>query len=150
MKTKRLLFGLALVTLVTIAGAPLALGQSDRVVKAQAYASVDAVRPGDKFKLAVVLNVEPGYHINAHVPSDPGLIATAISLEPTPGIRLSEPNYPAPVYQRFEFLPNTDLAVHDGTVYILIDAEADKSLAQGPAVIRGTLTVQSCNDKVCL
>lgn len=150
MKTNRVLFGLALLTLLAIAGTPLALGQSDRVVKAQAYASVDAVRPGDKFKLAVVLNVEPGYHINAHVPSDPGLIATAISLEPTPGIRFSEPDYPAPVYQRFEFMPDTDLAVHDGTVYIVIDAEADKSLAQRPTVIRGTLTVQSCNDKLCL
>ena len=34
MKTNRVLFGLALLTLLAIAGTPLALGQSDRVVKA--------------------------------------------------------------------------------------------------------------------
>ena len=150
MKTKRLLFGLTLLALVAIASAPIALGQSDRVVKAQAYASVDAIRPGDKFKLAFVINVEPGYHINAHVPTTPDLIATTVALEPVAGIRFGEAKYPAPVHQRFQFAPDMELAVHEGTVYVVVEAEADKSLAQGPTAIRGTLTVQSCNDNVCL
>ncbi|HJQ67958.1 MAG TPA: cytochrome c biogenesis protein CcdA [Blastocatellia bacterium] len=150
MKTKRPLIKLTLLILAAIAVTPIAFGQSDRVVKAQGYASVDAVRPGDKFKLAVVINVEPGYHINAHVPTTPDLIATAVAIEPAAGIRFAEPKYPAPTHQRFEFAPDTELAVHEGAVYVLIDAEADKSLALGETTIRATLTVQSCNDRLCL
>ena len=150
MKIKRLIVQVGLIALIAIASVPIAFGQSDRVVKAQAYASVDAVRPGDKFKIAVVINVEPGYHINAHVPTSPDLIATTVSLEPQPGIRFGDAKYPDPVHQRFEFAPDTELAVHEGTVYIVINAEADKSLAQAQSAIRGILTVQSCNDRLCL
>ena len=40
-----------------------------KVVKAQGFASVERVAPQSKFKLAVVLEVANGYHINAHVPT---------------------------------------------------------------------------------
>ena len=48
------------------------------VVKAQGYVSTTGIRPGDKFKIAIALDIAPGYHIQGHIPSDANLIATEI------------------------------------------------------------------------
>jgi len=123
---------------------------SDRVVKAKAYASVDAVRPGDKFKVAVALEVGEGYHINAHHPSLDFLIPTTIRFEAPQGISVSEEKYPAPKHRKFEFAPDTELAVHEGTLFITADAHAEKTLSKGAETIRVMVTVQACNDSQCL
>jgi thiol:disulfide interchange protein DsbD len=65
-------------------------------------------------------------------------------------LKLGEPKYPAPQYGRFEFSPDTELAVHEGTIYVTTEAEAESSLAQGARSIRAKLTVQSCNHSQCL
>jgi thiol:disulfide interchange protein DsbD len=123
---------------------------SERVVKAKGYASVDGVRPGDKFKVAVALEIGEGYHINAHHPSLDFLIPTSVKFESAPGINIAEEKYPAPKHRRFEFAPDTELAVHEGTLVITADAEADKTLKPGTAAIRALVTVQACNDSQCL
>jgi thiol:disulfide interchange protein DsbD len=129
----------------------VAFGQaSSKVVKAKGYLSVDSVRPGDKFKLAVAIEIDPGYHINANKPSLDYLIATTVDIEPARGFQFAEARYPEPEMARFEFSPDADLAVHEGTVYVTADAEADNSITPGDATIRAKVTVQSCNDTQCL
>jgi thiol:disulfide interchange protein DsbD len=129
---------------------PLVFGQSDKVVKTRGYASVDRIRAGDKFKVAVALEIDSGYHINAHKPSLEYLQATTVQLDAPSGIRIDEPQYPAPKLRKFEFAPDQELAVHESTVFITAEAEADKSIKPGEAIIHARVTVQSCNDKLCL
>lgn len=144
-------FKLALALLLALSVGGSVYGQdSSRVVRAKGHASVDKVRPGDKFKVAVALDIDHGYHINAHIPSEDFLIATKVIFEPVDGLRFSESKYPPPEYSKFEFWPDKELAVHEGTVIIWADAEADASLKQPAAPIRAKVTVQSCNDKQCL
>lgn len=135
---------------VMLAVALLAFGQSSTVVKSKGYVSVDGVRPGDKFKIAVAIEVAAGYHLQAHVPSEAGLVATVVALTPPAGVRASEPKYPAPKYQKFDFSEDQAYAVHDGTIYVTADAEADSSLKPGAATIHARVTVQSCDDRTCL
>jgi thiol:disulfide interchange protein DsbD len=141
--------GLALLVALFLPVLSFAQG-SERVVKAKGYTSVDAVRPGDKFKVAVALEVGEGYHINAHYPSLDFLIPTSVKLEPPQGISFAEETYPAPKHRKFEFSPETELAVHEGTVFIIAEAQADKTLIQGASTIRSLITVQACNDSQCL
>src|SRR5690349_19804140 len=68
---------LATLTLAVWSSPVFAQG-SERVVSAKGYLSVDFVHPGDKFKVAVALEVANGYHINAHRPSLDTLIATEV------------------------------------------------------------------------
>src|SRR5713226_4038388 len=112
--------GLALMLLGSVALTARAQS-SERVVKAQGYLSVDAIRPGDKFKVAVSLQVADGYHINAHVPSEDYLVPTTLTLSAPSQIRLGEPVYPAPAERAFEFSPDKKLAVHEGTVTLTAD-----------------------------
>src|SRR5215467_2539830 len=123
---------------------------SERVVKAQGYLSVNAIRPGDKFRMAVSLQIADGYHINAHVPSEDYLVPTTLTLAGTPEIRFGEPVYPAAVERAFEFSPNKKLAVYEGTVTVTADGEATAGLGQGNAVIKAQVQVQSCNSSQCL
>lgn len=141
---------LTLAVVVLLAAAPALHAQnSERVVSAAGYSSVDGVKPGNKFRIAVELKVSPGYHINAHVPSLDYLKATIVTFDPLPGIRLSEPQYPAPVQRTFEFA-ETPLAVHEGVIAITSEAEADRSLQPGPVALKGRVQVQACNDSLCL
>jgi thiol:disulfide interchange protein DsbD len=140
---------LAIVILLSLASLAAAQG-SDRVVKATGHLSVDQVRPGDKFKISVELQVAEGYHINAHNPTLDYLVATNVLFQAPAGIRIGEARYPAPVQRSFEFSPDTKLAVHEGTVTIEADAEADKSLSPDAGPIRAKVVVQSCNQSQCL
>jgi thiol:disulfide interchange protein DsbD len=147
---RRFIAHLGLALAIVLCSALAAAAQSSDVVKARGHVSADGVRPGDKFKVAVAVEIAPGYHVQAHVPSDEGLIATEAAFEPPAGIRVNQPKYPAPKYEKFEFSEGKEYAVHDGTVYIAADAEADGSLKPGPATIRARVTVQACDDKTCL
>ena len=130
----------------------LAFGQgSEKVVKVQGFASVERVTPQGKFKVAVVLEVADGYHINAHVPTLDYLIPTNVVFQPPAGIRVSEPLYPPPMTRTFEFAPQAQLAVHEGRVIVTADAEAEQTWndsGSGSAIV-ARLTVQSCSERVC-
>src|SRR5215470_9461488 len=140
--------GIALIALGSIV--LTARAQSERVVKAQGYVSVDAIRRGDKFKVAVSLQIADGYHINAHVPSEDYLVPTTLTLAGTPEIRFGEPVYPAAVERAFEFSPNKKLAVYEGTVTVTANGEAGPGIGPGDGVIKAQIQVQSCNNSQCL
>lgn len=141
----------AFLVLAPLLLAPAVFAQgSERVVKAKGYASVDGVRPGDNFKIAVSLEVGEGYHINAHHPSLEYLIPTTVKFDPVAGISIAPEKYPAPKHRKFEFAPDTELAVHEGILFITAEAQADKTLQQGSTTIRALVTVQACNDSQCL
>lgn len=126
---------------------------SDRVVKTNGYASVDGIHLGDKFKVAVGIEVSEGYHINAHRPSLDFLIPTTVKFEAPADMSISEKPYPAPKHRRFEFAPDTELAVHDGTIFVTADVQFAGALTLphgGHELIRATVTVQACNDTQCL
>jgi thiol:disulfide interchange protein DsbD len=123
---------------------------SDRVVKANGYASADGLRPGDKLKVVIAVEVGEGYHINAHRPSLEYLIPTTVAFGGPAGITFGDEKYPAPKHERFEFAPETDLAVHEGTMFITAEMRSDRTIKPGPATIRALVTVQACNNSQCL
>src|SRR4030095_17012622 len=92
---------LGLVVILFMACVSYAQG-SDRVVKARGYVSVDAIRPGDKFKVAVAVEVGRGYHINAHRPTLDYLIPTTLALGAPTGVTFADEKYPAPKHRKFE------------------------------------------------
>jgi thiol:disulfide interchange protein DsbD len=123
---------------------------SERVVKAKGYASADGVRPGDRVKIAIAVEVDEGYHINAHRPTLPELVPTSVAFGAPAGISFADEKYPAPKHRKFAFAPNTELAVHEGTLFITAEAQADKTIQQGTLSIHALVTVQACNDSLCL
>ena len=54
----------------------------EQLVQLQTALSVDTVHPGSSFQVAVIGDLEEGWHVNAHLPSLEYLIPTELNLEP--------------------------------------------------------------------
>src|SRR5271167_366949 len=60
------------------------------VLQPKAYVSLQPVPAGRSFEMAVVAKISPGFHINAHVPSEDYLIPTKITADLPPGVLIVE------------------------------------------------------------
>ncbi len=146
-------FAVVSVALMAFAAAPPALAQgfsSTRVLKAHGVVSVDRVHPGTSFQIAVVAEVQEGWHINAHVPSFDYLVPTLVKMDEAPGYSFREPVYPQHVEKAFTFTKGAKLKVYEGEALIGVDVAAGADLQPGPATLRGVFSAQACNDTSCL
>lgn len=108
-------------------------------------ANVDRLRPGDRARIALVLTVKDGFHIQSNKPLTPGFIATDVFTDIVPGLTIGEPVFPP---ARRTTVPELgEVAVFAGRVVIVIPIQANPHL-KGPNVrASGVLTYQACDDK---
>lgn len=151
------LLGLALPASVMLAlavpfASPLAaqkLPRADTVVKPRAYASLDPVPRGRTFEVAVVAEIQEGFHVNANKVLDDYLIPTTLAAELPAGLRLRGTTYPQGEELKFEF-SEKPLNVYDGKVILRMKLEATASAPLGRISLPLTLRYQACNDVACL
>lgn len=129
---------------------PLAIAQgSAKVVRVSPGESVYKVKRGGSVQVTVIIDVDEGYHINSNRPADKNLIATALKFERIPGLSTTPVIYPKAKMQKFEFSPKP-LSVYDGKAVLRLTARALPSIAPGSQTLKAKLTVQACNDQLCL
>jgi thiol:disulfide interchange protein DsbD len=119
------------------------------VIQPQAYVSLQPVPRGRAFQVAVVAKISPGFHINAHVPSEDYLIPTKITADLSPGIFLVETTYPRGVMRAFKF-SKTPLRVYEGSFTVMMKLRANGTAPIGPQKIALTVGYQACNQDACL
>lgn len=119
------------------------------VLQPQAYVSLQPVPRGRAFEIAVVAKISPGFHINAHVPSEDYLIPTKITAELPPGIFLVESTYPRGVMRALRF-SKTPLRVYESSFTILMKVRASGTAPIGQQKIPLTVGYQACNEDACL
>lgn len=124
------------------------LAASAQKVHLSTLVSHDRVPAGSDFQVAIIIAVEPGWHINAHIPTFDYLIGTTFELHPSEGIIVSEVRYPPPVMEKL--FTDEPLAVYQDTVAILLTLRVSEKLQPTPLTLRGNLTLQACDNKVCL
>lgn len=122
---------------------------SASVVRITPALSVDKVRQGASFNVAVVLDIDNGYHVNSNRPSEQFLIGTSLVLDRLQGLRTFAVRYPRPLVKKFAF-SDKPLSVYEGRAILRFSAKAAPQLALGKQVLKGKLRVQACNDEVCL
>ncbi|MFQ5669551.1 MAG: cytochrome c biogenesis protein CcdA [Acidobacteriota bacterium] len=144
--------GGTLLGLLCLAG-PAALAAElpapDKIVTPTPYLSLSAVHAGGGAQIAVAGDILPGWHVNAHVPSADYLIPTEVRFEPPPGIRVGEARYPEGEMVTFAFA-GQPLRVYETRFVIVAPVQVAKDLRPGTEKIAGTLSYQSCTDRVCL
>lgn len=146
MKLRHLFFLLALLVGLS---ATAAAQNSASVIKVRPEQSSYKVKAGAPTGLALIVEINDGYHINSNRPADKNLIATALKFDRVAGLTLSPVVYPKAKMQKFEFSPKP-LSVYDGKAVFKVTARALPSLAAGSQTLKGKLTVQACNHEVCL
>jgi len=119
------------------------------VLQPQAYVSLQPVPRGRSFEIAVVAKISPGFHINAHVPSEDYLIPTKVMADLSPGVFLVETTYPRGVMRAFRF-SKTPLRVYEGSFTVRMKLRANGSAPIGPQKIGLTVGYQACNQDACL
>lgn len=119
------------------------------VLQPAAYVSLQPVPRGHSFDIAVVAKISPGFHINAHMPSEDYLIPTKVMADLSPGVLLVETTYPRGVMRAFRF-SKTPLRVYEGSFTVRMRLRANSSAPLGPQKIGLTVGYQACNQDACL
>jgi thiol:disulfide interchange protein DsbD len=128
----------------------VALAQSSaKVVKVSHALSPNQVERGKSFQVEIAIDIERGFHINSDRPGDKYLKATSLKLEPMPGLSFGRVIYPKAISKGFKF-SKKPLSVYEGRPVIRFSGRALDSLRIGKHTIKAKLTVQACNDEVCL
>jgi thiol:disulfide interchange protein DsbD len=117
------------------------------LAEVEARLNHDRLQPGMQAVIAVVLDVEPGYKAQSNSPLDELLIPTTVRLEPTPGVTVYESIYPPGQEKTFPALGT--LSIYEGRTVIYVPVEVGGDAAAGPIVLRGTMTLQICDDQQC-
>lgn len=104
-----------------------------------------AMSGGNSGEALVMLNIEPGYHVNANPATYPYLIATEVTAEKVDGIDVGKAIYPAAKKQKFSFAEE-QLAVYEGQVEVRLPIKvASKGSRSLPLAVR----VQACDHEKC-
>lgn len=159
LKSFRHLF--ALCALVLLAGAgnqAISLAQESSavpltgasVVKTHTYVSHEPVPRGKDFQIAVVVDINEGYHMNSHKPRDPYLIPTTVTPQLPAGFTLADTVYPNGQLKKFPFSPDKALDVYSSSVTFRLRMAAGATAPIGTANIPITLRFQACNNSACL
>ncbi len=148
-----LALGLALALLATVAlaqspAAPQA-AKDDQVVEAKVLLSRDGIHSGETVKVAVVLKIRPGYHINNDMPADQFLVPTTLAIDESQGAQTLEVVYPQGHRGRFAYT-KAELIVYEGEAVLGALVRVEKFLLAGPLTMRGTVSYQACDNASCL
>ncbi len=108
----------------------------------------ETVTPGGTFQAEVKLAIAGGWHINAHKPSQEYMIGTTLEMDSTSEFSVSGIQYPPGRSVKLS-ISETPFSLYDGTVAIVVTLKASASAPRGKSVLKGKLTFQACNDKIC-
>jgi uncharacterized protein YyaL (SSP411 family) len=122
---------------------------AERPVRLAVARAPGAVRPGQAFEVALRLEIAPGWHVNAHRPTDPALIPTRVELAPGSAFRLLAIDYPAAHTVRLRF-SDRPLAVYEGQSTLHLRLKAPERPRTGAAGLSLRLHYQPCDDYRCL
>jgi len=130
---------------------PLILPAVARAAQADYFVRLNtsALQPGQNAALAVVVDIQPGLHIQSHEPLDEASKPNAFTVQMKPDARIEflQPIYPEPKIEDFPALGR--LSVYTGRVIVYVPIRVKADAAAGEVVLQGTVSWQACSDKVC-
>ena len=128
---------------------PPQLLNGEGLLEVETVRSVDYVHPGGSFQIAVIAQLEEGWHVNANPPTLDYLIPAELVLESQNDFTFGEAQYPPSLQLKFSFADRV-LDVYEGRFVVKVPVGVVGGAAPGETVIRGLLRYQACNDEICL
>ena len=149
-RTKQKFISVALLIVATAAWAPLSTGAPapEPNISVVGYFSSDKAQRGRPVRVAIVIDIPSGYHINSNRPLESYLIATSVKVEPENGLRAGVISYPRPLLRTFQF-SKKQLSVYEGQARLKFNVTVPANYADDSAKVKARVRLQSCNDEVC-
>jgi thiol:disulfide interchange protein DsbD len=143
------LTSLLFVTLFPILGLTQPVNSASRVA-VETQLNQSAAVPGSEIQVAVVMQIEEGWHINSNRPTLEWLIGTTLTLNSLDGFEIKDIQYPPFKEYEFSFAEGNMLRVYEGNAPIFLTLGVNHETEVGQYTISGNLRVQACDDMVCL
>jgi DsbC/DsbD-like thiol-disulfide interchange protein len=119
------------------------------VVGVETFVSKKGVHAGETFKVALMIQVSPGWHIHAHELLDDFLIPTDFTIDEIENISILDYYYPAPISEKFEYSDN-EIQIYDGDVLVGALVKTEKDIPPGAYKMEGRFQYQACDDSSCV
>ena len=135
----------------TGAAAPsgLSAAADDAWLKTAVYADREPLARGSEVRLAVVLQVGEGYHLNANPASAKDLVATQVRPEPSAAVEWTGTVYPPGKPLAAAWAGQATVSVYEGRAIVLVSGRARDDAPLGGAEVRLALSYQGCSAKAC-
>lgn len=108
-------------------------------------AEPQSVKAGKRTVLELHFRVVDGFHVNSHTPKSELLIPTKIALQPAPGVKAEDVQYPTGTAYSFSFEPGEKLDVYSGAFTLKLPVVAEA----GTHTLDGLLRYQACDNAAC-
>jgi thiol:disulfide interchange protein len=128
-------------------GALAAQGRGPSSIELTPRYETDAARAGARYRMAVDVQLDEGYHVNSEAPLDPFLIPTELHVAPPPGIALEALAYPESIL--FDQVGDIQLVVFEERFRIGLAVSVAEDVAAGEYVLPARLKYQSCDETTC-
>lgn len=137
-----------IIAVLTVSGAAYAqLGPSKPIVSSKTVLSVDRVRPGDNFQMAVRATVQKGYHVGAH--DKDALYPAKLTIQAPKGVTFDEPQFPPAKHISLKFAGGEKIPVYEGNFVVKVKGHVAQNMKPGKAVITTILDTQGCKADQC-
>ena len=123
---------------------PAPAGEAEHLRKLIAAADVDRIKPGAKFRIAVVLEVADGVHVNSHEPKGAEDIPLDMFPARVAGLMSDPPVFPEATVEDGPLGPRS---VYRGQTKVMLPVEADGDVAAEEIRISGVVTYVACSDE---
>jgi DsbC/DsbD-like thiol-disulfide interchange protein len=124
-------------------------GIEGEVLEVKTFLSQDGVHPGGTIDVAFLLDILPGWHINAPELADPFLIACTLLVDGNDDVEVVEIYYPLPENRTYSF-SEVELQVYEGKVVLGARIKVSDAISQGKKVLKASFLYQACDDVSCM
>lgn len=124
------------------------VSSASQVTVSTVFAS-DSIVAGSDARLAVILRVNEGWHVNSHHPTSDYLIGTTFDLEPKEGFIVIDLQYPKGKIVHLSFSEQS-LDVYEGKTTFYATLRVSRKARLGNDTLKGAVRLQACDDQVCL
>jgi len=146
---RRALLGLALAMALGAFGAAYAQPAEHSWLRVSPYVNPTSVPQGGAFGIAVVLDLEGDYHVNAYQTSQGFQIPTTLTPEPSGAVRWGAVRYPPGRLFAPSWAAGEKFAAYTGRTILLVEAQVADDAPAGETPLRLKLSYQGCDAQSC-
>ncbi len=121
----------------------------EEIIRIKPFYSADRIPAGSEFKLAIGMELIPGWHVNSNSPSTEFAIPTVVRLNPPSGVKIKGIKFP-PAEEKLLPSIGAKTEFYSGISYIIITGETEMDMKPGTYRLKGTFSYQGCSENICL
>lgn len=121
----------------------------EEVLEVKTYLSQDGVHPGGTIDVAFLLDIVPGWHINAPELADPYLIPCTLMIDEGDTFEVTEIYYPVAETRTFSY-SEAELQVYEGKVVLGVRLKVNDGISLGEVTLKASFLYQACDDVSCM